>query len=91
MGSREEPAAKPKRYASSAATATATARATVSFRRRRLNGLHLLVEVVNSCFLAGGYGTESHGHLLGHGHGHRHGEHRPANPPVVPEAEPEAA
>ena len=33
----------------------------------------------------GGYGTESHGHLLGHGH-HHHPE-----PAVVPEAEPEAA
>jgi ammonium transporter, Amt family len=33
----------------------------------------------------GGYGTESHGHLLGHGHHHR------AEPAVIPEAEPEAA
>jgi hypothetical protein len=32
----------------------------------------------------GGYGTESHSHLLGHGH------HR-SEPAVVPEAEPEAA
>jgi hypothetical protein len=37
----------------------------------------------------GGYGTESHGHLLGNGQ--RHAEHRPAEPPVIPEAEPEAA
>jgi ammonium transporter, Amt family len=35
----------------------------------------------------GGYGTESHGHLLGHGHGH----HDQPEPIVVPEAEPEAA
>jgi Amt family ammonium transporter len=33
----------------------------------------------------GGYGTESHGHLLGHGHRHQ------PEPVVVPEAEPEAA
>ena len=32
----------------------------------------------------GGYGTESHGHLLGHAHHH-------SEPAVVPEAEPEAA
>jgi hypothetical protein len=32
----------------------------------------------------GGYGTESHGHLLGKGHHH-------AAPSVVAEAEPEAA
>jgi ammonium transporter, Amt family len=35
----------------------------------------------------GGYGTESHGHLLGNGHGHHH---RP-EPAVVPEPAPEAA
>src|SRR5881398_1724762 len=33
----------------------------------------------------GGYGTESHGHLLGHGHAHE------AEPAPIPEAEPEAA
>jgi ammonium transporter, Amt family len=33
----------------------------------------------------GGYGTESHGHLLGHGHRHE------PEPIVIPEAEPEAA
>jgi hypothetical protein len=37
----------------------------------------------------GGYGTESHGHLIGNGQ--PHAEHRPAEPPVIPEAEPEAA
>jgi len=35
----------------------------------------------------GGYGTESHGHLLGHGHVHGH----EAEPAPIPEAEPEAA
>jgi ammonium transporter, Amt family len=33
----------------------------------------------------GGYGTESHGHLVGHGHRHQ------PEPVVIPEAEPEAA
>ena len=36
----------------------------------------------------GGYGTESHNHLLGNGHAHAH--EQPVRAPV-PEAEPEAA
>jgi hypothetical protein len=44
-------------------------------------------EVVNPGFLPGGYGTESHNHLLGNGHGH---VHEPVSAPVR-EAEPEAA
>jgi Amt family ammonium transporter len=37
----------------------------------------------------GGYGTESHGHLIGNGHGHGHGSRTPAPPPR--EAEPAGA
>jgi hypothetical protein len=40
-------------------------------------------EVVNPCFFLGGYGTESHGHLIGHAH-------RP-EPTPLPVVETEAA
>jgi len=43
--------------------------------------------VVISWFFPGGYGTESHNHLLGHGHTHE----APSLPLTEPEAEAEAA